>query len=367
MFQVGKPVTGSELIGRQDEIELIKKYLMMNQSVVLIAPRRFGKTSIVLEVLKQLGEEKKYTAFIDVFACPDILTLSNQITAEVLDNEGLKAAFTKLKGSALEMMKNINLKAAIEDFEFLLGYSEKEPSEWELFQQSISFINDYAEKKGKEMICSFDEFGDITKYSKEKDIVKYLRAQIQQQDHATYIFSGSYESVMNTMFVDNKSPFYRLARVIKVGYLPFDKLYKHMLKKLNLHGITGAEKLLEDTIDFFKGHPYYSQLALQQIYLIKSIKGKLPTISNLLDELLAVESSYLEKLWHDISSNRESTFILKELSKETTGIYRKAKSKGYNASRALAKLEGEGIIYKSNKEYLFYDLLFQLWIVENIE
>ena len=60
-----------------------------------------------------------------MFACPDILTLSNQITAEVLDNEGLKATFTKLKGSALSMMKNINLKTAIEGFEFLLGYSEK--------------------------------------------------------------------------------------------------------------------------------------------------------------------------------------------------------------------------------------------------
>jgi len=367
MFQVGKPVTGTELIGRESEINLIKKYLEMNQSVVIIAPRRFGKTSIVMEVLKQLRKEKKYTAFVDVFSSPDLLTLSKQITAEVLDNQGLKASFTKLKGSALDMMKNINLKAVIEDFEFLLGYSEKDPSEWELFQNSVSFINDYASHKGNQMIFSFDEFGDISKFAKQKDIIKYLRAQIQQQDDATYIFSGSYESVMDTMFVDNKSPFYRLARVIKIGYLPFDKLYKHMLSKLKKHKISGVEGLLEDTIDFFKGHPYYCQLALQQIYLYVSIKKKTPSIDALLNELLAVESSYLEKLWQDISSSRENTYILKELSQDTIGIYSKALKKGYNASRALAKLEGVGIIYKSEKEYLFYDPLFQLWIAENID
>jgi len=46
MMQVGKPLTGKEFIGRQKEAREIIQYLSMGQSVVLIAPRRFGKTPL---------------------------------------------------------------------------------------------------------------------------------------------------------------------------------------------------------------------------------------------------------------------------------------------------------------------------------
>lgn len=68
MMQVGKPVTGKESIGRQKEALAIIQYLAMGHSVVLIAPRRFGKTSSTLKVIRQLKQANNYTAFLDVFA-----------------------------------------------------------------------------------------------------------------------------------------------------------------------------------------------------------------------------------------------------------------------------------------------------------
>ena len=68
MFQVGKPVKGNAFVGRDKEIKEIQTYLEMGQSVVLIAPRRFGKTSLVLEVLRRMKRKKHYTGFVDIFA-----------------------------------------------------------------------------------------------------------------------------------------------------------------------------------------------------------------------------------------------------------------------------------------------------------
>ena len=44
-INVGKPVLGSNFIGRQDELNYLTKLIQMNQNVVIIAPRRYGKTS----------------------------------------------------------------------------------------------------------------------------------------------------------------------------------------------------------------------------------------------------------------------------------------------------------------------------------
>ena len=54
MIQVGRPVDGIPFIGREKEIQEIMTYLKMGQSIVVIAPLRFGKTSLVLEVLRRM-------------------------------------------------------------------------------------------------------------------------------------------------------------------------------------------------------------------------------------------------------------------------------------------------------------------------
>ena len=50
-FQEGKPVTGNRLVGREEIIDQVLHLALSGQSVVLIAPRHFGKTSILLEVI----------------------------------------------------------------------------------------------------------------------------------------------------------------------------------------------------------------------------------------------------------------------------------------------------------------------------
>ena len=50
------PVTDENLIGREKEVEEIKALLKIGQSVISIAPRKYGKTSLILEYLK-LREE----------------------------------------------------------------------------------------------------------------------------------------------------------------------------------------------------------------------------------------------------------------------------------------------------------------------
>ncbi len=231
MIQVGKPVSGNEFIGREQEIREIITYLKIGQSIVVIAPRRFGKTSLILEVIRRLKKDKYFTGYIDVFAHASLDTIASSIISEVLGNHGLKKAYVKSKGSLLKMFKNIKLKAVIEDFEFILGMEDNEYDEWTSFSHSIDFINDFSRKSNKKIAFTFDEYGDLMKFKKAQDIIKLMRSKIQKQEYATYLFSGSYKSVMDSLFVFNKSPFYRLTRVINLSYLEFNVLKKYMKKK----------------------------------------------------------------------------------------------------------------------------------------
>ncbi len=88
----------------------------------------------------------------------------------------------------------------------------------------------------------------------------------------------------------------------------------------------------------------------------------MPSPAELLDEILAVEKDSLEKNWEELASNKEYVFILRHLASSPTGVYGKATKKKINASRALGKLEGMGVIYKEDGGYHYYDPIFQLWV-----
>lgn len=364
-LNVGKPVSGENFIGREKEIEYILELLKLGQNIVIIAPRRYGKTSMVLEVLSRLKNMEVYTAFIDIFSVPTIETLSSQITASVLKNQKLEEAFVKSKNSALAMLKNLKLKAAIEDFEFILGFSELKTNNWELFEKSLDFIDSFAQKHNKRMICVFDEFGDITKLDGDK-IVKMLRSKLQMHKSTSYIFSGSYESVMSNLFIKKNAPFFRFARIINLTEIDttnFLGFYKYHLKK---YKIECEEDFLIRILDFTRGHPYYSQLALQELIIFHVLKKREPSFTEIISQILQTERNYLEKTWEELSSSRETTKAIISVVEENKNIYSSLKESGINISRALKKLVLNGVLFKNESGYRLTDPALHQWIKQNV-
>ena len=362
----GKPVTGSNFIGRRKEISQIMGLLNHGQSVVLIAPRRFGKTSLVNEIIRQMRITGSYTTYVDLFSTPTKEILSAHITRAVLKNKKLDGSFNRLRNSAVAMMRNASLKAVINDFEFILNFAGGQFNDWQLLEDSIEFIEKYAVKNKVQMICGFDEFGDIKKLDGDR-IIKLFRSKIQHQQQTSYIFSGSYESVMSNLFVEKKSPFHRFARIYYLGYIEPPEFSRYIQHVLSIEKVPAEEKLVGSLLEFTRGHPYYTQLALQQILLEHALYKKSPDLQYLLNEMLIIENSYLEKVWEDIASRKEDIKTILALVRSYQSLYRSLRNEGVNIARSLKSLTGKGLIFRNNEaEYILSDPLLEYWIKKSM-
>jgi len=367
MQQIGKPVKGKDFIGREKELALLMEYIKMGQSVVLIAPRRFGKTSLVLEALSQLSRQKYYTAFVDIFTNPTLELLSSSITQEVLKNHKLHQQFAKAKNSAVAMIQNIKLKTVLEDFQFIVGFVDDNKDSWELLSESVDFVDNFANKHSAKMVCAYDEFGDIKKFDANGNLIKLFRSKIQQHTHSTYIFSGSYESVMQNMFVSAKAPFYRLAHIIHIDYLEKKSITGYLKNKFKDLKISLPDNFVESIVETTMGHPYYSQLAVQQVVLFNVFNKRIPNPDELLNQMLTTEKDYLEKSWEDISNNREFVYTIRAIAENSKNIYTRLKAKNINVARATKTLEGMGVLFKDKvKGYYLSDPLLKQWILKNL-
>jgi Cdc6-like AAA superfamily ATPase len=363
-LNVGKPVTGEELIGREEEINEIIQTIKAGQSVALIAPRRFGKTSIMMEVMNRLNREKFFTGSIDIFTVPDIEQLAFEITSQVLKNRKLDEALNKLKRNLGEILTNIKFRKEIEGAEFILGFGKPQNDPWEQLRSSLRFIETFALKYNKKICFAFDEFGDIEKLD-GTEIIKLFRGIIQNQKQSVYIFSGSFESVMNKIFVTSKSPFYRMVKIVEPGFVKKEdliKFTKKIFRKLNIpYNIDNLSRGVELT----KGHPYYIRLFIQEYYFQYLQDGKLSDPEVIFNKMMLSENNYLEKLWDEISKKKETRVVIIKII-ETGKPYTEIDNKGVNISRAINELLGKGIIFSDKSGYVVSDPLFERFIKERV-
>jgi hypothetical protein len=363
-LNVGKPVTGEELIGREEEINEIIQTIKAGQSVALIAPRRFGKTSIMMEVMNRLNREKYFTGSIDIFTVPDIEQLAFEITYQVLKNRKLDEALNKLKRNLGEILTNIKFRKEIEGAEFILGFGKPQNDPWEQLSSSVRFIETFALKYNKKICFAFDEFGDIEKLD-GIEIIKLFRGIIQNQKQSVYIFSGSYESVMNKIFVTSKSPFYRMVKIVEPGFVKKEDLIKFTEKKFRKLNIPYDIDNLSRGVELTKGHPYYIRLFIQEYYFQYLQEGKLIDPEVIFNKMMLSENNYLEKLWDEISKKKETRVVMIKII-ETGKPYTEIDNKGVNISRAINELLGKGIIFSDKSGYIVSDPLFERFVKERV-
>ena len=173
----------------------------------------------------------------------------------------------------------------------------------EQLRSSLRFIESFALKYNKKICFAFDEFGDIEKLD-GTEIIKLFRGIIQNQKQSIYIFSGSYESVMNKIFVTSKSPFYRMVKIVEPGFVNKEDLIKFTEKKFSKLNIPYDIDNLSRGVKLTKGHPYYIRLFIQEYYFQYLQEGKLADSEVILNKMMLSENNYLEKLWDEISEEK---------------------------------------------------------------
>lgn len=285
----------------------------------------------------------------------------------MLANKKLDKTFYDFKASIGTLIKQIEFKHTVEDFEFILDFVETKKDDFKLLKDALKFIEGYSKRNKTHTTAGFDEFGEIIKLDSDRT-AKLFRTEIQLQDNTSYIFAGSYESVMSNLFITSKSPFYRFARIVKLGMIDKGEYKIYLTQKFKEIVVNIDESAITKIINFTNGHPYYTQLICQHIELnYKNVDIDIEKrLSTIIEEVMWIEINYLEKLWEDATKNRENIPVLIAIARNSEKIYSEIKSKQINISRAIRNLMKIGIIEKKDSNYIITDPYLAYWIKQKV-
>lgn len=358
-FPTSLPVIGENLIGREKEVSNIYEMVSQGQSVILIGPRRIGKTSIMLEVLDRLRKAGFFTGKIDLFNVVSKRELAEKIVDSTLENAKIKHFIKQIKENLSEALKQIEIKQTIADFEYTISLLDTKKDEWQILDINMDFPEEFAKKKGNRCVFAYDEFADLAKLNGEV-LMKKMRAHFQLHRHVAYIFSGSQESLMKELFQGSKSAFFRFGIIFYVDRLPQEPTRDYISQAFARLKITITEDLIMEILRLTDCHPFYTQLLCKFLYftMIKESRKNisLKHISDAHYQAVAGEWAYFEDLWEKLP-DQESCLLLRNIA------LAHEIERNEQTDKALSRLDRYGYVrFEKPGKYRMIDPFFKEYI-----
>jgi len=353
-FKFGSVVSEDYFTDREIEYERICQIIESRNHLIMIAPRRFGKTSLVNKAVAGMNRP---VLWLDLQLLTNTGDFANQLLKQLFKNY----PFEKLKFMIrnFRMVPMLSIDPATNNVE--VGFQPRMDSFVHL-EDVLNLIEKLGEEK-KRPVVVFDEFQELL--SLDNSLDKRLRSVIQFHQNINYVFMGSSESMMKQIFENKKSPFYHFGQLFALDKIPYNDFFKFLQNRFAIITDKSTE-LSEKILNFSQCHPHYTQQLAFHIWITLERKTYSENIVNeTVDSIILQHDNDFERLWSTFNNTDkkvliEIAFKQENLSSSMT-LYEHASASSTIFS-ALKRLTQKGILMKTNK-YEIDDPFFRNWIV----
>jgi AAA+ ATPase superfamily predicted ATPase len=399
MISISHPATGPDFVNRRTLLKQLHS-AYPHQNVVLVGPRRIGKSSIAEEFLRTLTIENTVKVIFDVqgnmgtpgkfavrllhaFLKAYLQQIRNMYNTE-LDNLELKPAI--LVGVAEE----IGSKVLSDLSKFLISYFPPSPDEERpVLERVLKFLDAFSTEMGVTAAIVLDEFQAIMELGSYKGLesdysvrpgkirgssrgklLGLLQNIISSQKSVWYLFTGSSVRMMIDILESDDSPFY--GRVARLNVKPFPKEDSYELVQRCTSKVVAGEAL-SSLFNLSNGHPFYLvalAIAADRLSGVTPIISKQEVEEAFTEELTrGTLYSHCRYLFETSLGRVRKVALLKEVLRELsagdlslTELARKMKrSTGY-LTTPLSVLYNLDLIERRDKRYLISDPVLQIWL-----
>lgn len=348
-FKFGVLVDNEFFTDRSDELKEVQWTLNSENHLILISPRRFGKSSLVAKAVKASGR-------------PCIsLNMQNMLSVDDLASKLLRELFRLYPMERIRhLMAHFRIIPTVSTNPVTNGVEvsfQPVMNSMVLLEDAMALIEKVSTEE-KRLVVVLDEFQDILNIRKGLD--KQLRSIMQEQQHLNYVLLGSQESMMTEIFERKKSPFYHFGKLMHLGKIPYDDFREYVSARLPLKEQDKLNGIVEEILTFTNLHPYYTQQLSAQVWDLMTYEHLVDAVvDEAIGNIVRTHDLDFERLW--LNFNRTDRSIMMSLSKGVNPLQNRkvATSTSFSGIKRLMK---DGYVIRVG-DYEIEDPFFKEWII----
>jgi hypothetical protein len=357
-FKFGTIVDSRFFTNRKSESKQLKSMIHSDVHIIMISPRRFGKTSLIHKILS--GIERPVIS-LDMQMLTSEIDFAEQLLNRIHKHFPFQKFKTMLKSFRITPTISINPITGEVDVHF----DNRKGGETAL-EDVINLLNNLSTSK-KRLIVVFDEFQAIRQIG--KNLEQKMRAIMQYHKDINYIFMGSQESMMRDIFEKHASPFYHFGTLFVLGKISKDDFMQYLINGFgsSWDNREKIEGLGQSILALTKCHPYYTQQLAWHVWETQIRKQELnESIEEAVNTILRNHDRDFERLWGSLINTDRKILIglsVTELLPTSTEFLLVTGVRSTStAGSSIERMVNNGTVLNNDGKYDIEDPFFKEWI-----
>ncbi|MCK4695361.1 MAG: ATP-binding protein [Candidatus Cloacimonetes bacterium] len=364
-FQYGKVVSDPYFVDRKKELLELGDMLRSGNNLILHAPRRYGKTSLIMKLLSELDTPN--TVYIDLFSVTSIESFINIYANAVLKTR--KASVQDIVKKLGKLLRGVSPTVSFDSsgnptWSFQFTASDNR-------ERSLVNILDLPHEmamEGERYYVVFDEFQEINRLNGDS-FEKQLRASIQHHDNVSYVFMGSKTHLLLDMFNSKNRALYHCGGMYALDKIPRQAMLEFLFRRFKESRVEISEDILSELIQIAHNIPYYNQYLAAQLWQVcreMDDKDFDKMLSEAVLRILGNQNDFYLTLYDHLTIYQRS--VLKAITHESSNVFsqeyhrRHGLTSPSSTQRAVSALIEYGILEKIGDHYHFSDPFFTRWL-----
>lgn len=256
--------TDNAFCNREEERFALKNSIQSHEHVVLVAPRRYGKTSLMAQVLKENAFPGVNIDFLFVLTQADVSKHISDGVSQIISM--LLPRTKKACDNLISKVKSINPKLTFNLLGQKLEISSKQTTERRISELLLA-LDHFADKANKSCVMVLDEFQQIGELKENHAIEAAIRHAVERSRRVSYIFCGSKRHLLNEMFSDKSRPLYHLCDLMTINRIStscYQQFLNKMAKKRWKKSLN--KDVVSEIIHLTENHPYYVNALCRRLW-----------------------------------------------------------------------------------------------------
>jgi AAA+ ATPase superfamily predicted ATPase len=350
-FRFGALALDDAFADREAELAELKADALAGQDVVLFAPRRFGKSSLIWRASQQLLREKALVAHVDLMTTPTLGRLADKLAQTI--HEDLASPLFRAKErlrvfQGLRVAPTVTVDADSGNLSFSFSPAAAPGDIIATMERLLELPGELAGERNRPIVLVLDEFQEVVEI--DRALPRLMRSVFQRQPEVSHVYLGSRRHTMERIFNDENEPFWRSAKRVELGVIEPGRFRPFIAKRFKQTGRDIEPTAIDAILTTTRGHPYATQ-ELCYFAWQRATPGQPATeadIDDALADVLRSEDSHFSVVWD--SSSAQQRILLQALALEEghplSSEYRRRHGLPPSSSvqRALQTLERDELV-----------------------
>lgn len=319
-FRFGALALDEAFTDRETELAELEADARNGQDVVLSAPRRYGKSSLVWRAAQNLIASRVLVAQVDLMTTPTRAKLAERLAKTIYDDLAtpmLRAKERLRVFSGLRVAPTVTVDPEDGSFSFSFSASLRADDLDDTLERLLELPGRLATERRRKAVLILDEFQEVADI--DAGLPKLMRAVFQHQPEVAHVYLGSRRHMLRRIFSDANEPFWRSAKQMELGVISPAKFRPYVSARFATTGRRIDDGGLEAILGLTRGHPYGTQELCYFTWQETPSRGvaNAARVARALDGVLRSENAHFTLAWSRAAGAQRA--VLQALAREPGG------------------------------------------------